>query len=93
MKRILFLIVCMMPFSAKADMQILWEQELPNTPNKTTVQAYCVFLDDTASKGVVFIYTTSVRAREKTLISVEQLMKDRSGANRSLGVVSCKRQG
>ena len=93
MKRILFLIVCMMPFSAKADMQILWEQELPNTPNKTTVQAYCVFLDDTASKGVVFIYTTSVRAREKTLISVEQLMTDRSGANRSLGVVSCKRQG
>ena len=95
MKRILFLIVCLMSFSAKADMQLLWEQELPNTPNKTSVQAYCVFLDDTASKGVVFIYTTSVRAREKTLISVEQLMTDRTGKNKnamSMGVVSCKRQ-
>tara|TARA_B100000035_G_C20655614_1_gene402915 strand:+ start:106 stop:381 length:276 start_codon:yes stop_codon:yes gene_type:complete len=75
MKKILFLILCLMSFSARADMQLLWEQELPNTPNKTSVQAYCVFAQNTRLVGSVFIYTTSVRAREKTLISVEQLLE------------------
>ncbi len=63
-----------MSFSVKADMELLWEQDLPNTPNKTKVQAYCVFptdIYDPDEYGSVFLYTSSVRAREITLISVD----------------------
>jgi len=80
-----------MSFSANADVQLLWEQDLKTAPNKTKVQAYCVFVDDTASKGVVYIYTYDARI----LRGVEQLMTDRTGKNKnamSMGVVSCKRQ-
>ena len=59
-----------MSFSAKADMELIWEQDLLTSPNKTKVQAYCVFAEDGWNQGTVYIYTYSVRAREMTLISV-----------------------
>ena len=96
MKRILFLIVCLMSFSAKADMEELWQEYLP--PFETTlVKAYCVFVDDTAKTGTVFVYTFKESQNvPQEVISVEQLMTNRTGKNKnamSIGVVSCKRQG
>ena len=81
-----------MPFFAKADMEELWQEYLP--PVETTlVKAYCVFVDDTAATGTVFIYTfKESRNVPQEVISVEQLMTNRVDNNQSLGVVYCKRK-
>ena len=89
MKRILFLIVCLISFSAKADMQLLWEQE--NTDDlRTNVLAYCVFADTTYDEGSVYLYTYSFQGMNRALISVNPLLvANITGVG---GTMLCKRQ-
>ena len=62
-----------MSFSAKADMQLMWEQE--NTDDlKTNVLAYCVFENEVIDKGSIYLYTYSYFGREYGLVSVEQFI-------------------
>ena len=62
-----------MSFSAKADMQLMWEQE-NRDDLKTNVLAYCVFANETSDKGIVYLYTYSYFGREYGFGSVEPLI-------------------
>ena len=70
-------------------MEELWVQFL--APFETTVvKAYCVYENDTVDTGTVFIFTFKESKNvPQELISVEQLMTNRKGANGGLAVVSC----
>ena len=53
MKRIIFLIVMFMSFSAKADMKFLWGQE----SESIKVSAYCIFESSKKVKGTIYLLT------------------------------------
>ena len=73
MKRIILLLVTLMSFSAKADIELLWKQQIDGEL-KTTVYANCVFADSTIDKGIIYLYTYSYQGMELGLISVEPLI-------------------
>ena len=73
MKRIILLLVTLLSFSAKADMELLWEQEI-NGGTRTDVFAYCVFVNESTDRGSVYLYTYSYFGREYGLVSVEQFI-------------------
>ena len=59
MKKIIFLIVTFMSFSAEAKMKLLWSESTA----KATIKAYCVYEDRGASNGTVYLLA---RVKEPT---------------------------
>ena len=87
MKRILLLLVTLMSFSAKADMQELWKQ----TDGNFRTTAYCVFANAETNDGHIYLYVHHTLEHN---ITVEPLMLNRTTTKltMSIGIQTCERK-
>ena len=87
MKKIILLLVPLMSFSAKADMQELWKQ----TDGSFRTTAYCVFDNAGTNNGHIYLYVHHTLEHN---ITVEPLMENKVARTlgMSLGIQNCKRK-
>ena len=87
MKRIILLLVTLLSFSAKADMQELWKQ----TDGNFRTTAFCVFANSKTNDGHIYLYVRFVLEHN---ITVEPLMENKvaRSLDMSLGIQNCKRK-
>ena len=77
MKRIIFLIVTFMSFSAKADMQFLWKE----TSDGATINAYCIFESSSNVIGTIYLIARPASVTKSTAITVTPLVEEVNNQN------------
>ena len=86
MKRIIFLIVLFMSFSAKADMKFLWGEE----SEFIKVSAYCIFESSKKSKGTIYLLTEV--AEPNPAVSLTPYVQENITKNNGNPYVNCYRR-
>ena len=84
MKKIIFLIVTFMSFSAKADMKFLWKE----TSDGATINAYCIFESSGNGIGTIYLIARPASVTKSTAITVTPLYR-KSGS--STEIIKCYR--
>ena len=90
MKRIIFLIVTFMSFSAKADMKFLWKE----TTDGASISAYCIFANSKEDVGTIYLIARPASVTKSTAITVTPFYRLSGGnAGNKNEVIDCYRRG